>query len=293
MVIILIIAGVFYAYWKKMYLTHMLILLMVVIYLITVLTSDIVSDLRFSPIYRDLAFNPANLKTGTNLYQVITSEFVHNSPLHLIFNVLALAMLGLRFEEKVEALRYGIIFFVSGALATVLFALTSNFQPAYLVGASGGLFGIMGAYARLYPREKFMFFPIMVPLPIFTWTFLLIIISILFHFVPDLCLLPDVAHIAHVEGAFVGLAIAPLVMKIESKEKKKKLKPVDFKALETLAKSDEEKELLAKIKSEDEPEVRDAWLEHFLTKAKCPQCGGNFEIRGRTLKSTCGYEIKY
>lgn len=293
MAIILITAGVSYAYWKKLYLTHMLILLMVVVYMMTILTSKDVSDLRYSPIYTDLAFNPANLKNGTNLYQVITSEFIHNSPLHLIFNVLALATLGMRFEEKVAALRYGIIFFVSGALATILYALTSNFQPAFLVGASGGLFGIMGAYARIYPREKFMFFPIMVPLPIFTWTFLLILISILFHFVPDLCLLPDVAHLAHVEGAFVGLAIAPLVMKIESKEKKKKLKPIDFKTLETLAKSDEEKELLAKIQSEDEPEVRDAWLEHFLAKARCPQCGGNFEVRGRTLKSTCGFEIKY
>lgn len=276
-----------------MYFTHMLILLIVLIYLITVLTSDIASDLRFSPIYRDLAFNPGDMRNGINLYQVITHEFIHNSPLHLIFNVLALATLGLRFEEKVGALRYGIIFFVSGALATILYALTTNFQPAFLVGASGGLFGIMGAYARLYPQEKFMFFPIMVPMPIFTWTFILILVSILFHFVPDLCLLPDVAHLAHVEGAFVGLAIAPLVMKIESKEKKKKLKPIDFKVLESLAKSEEEKELLVKIRSEDEPEVRDAWLEHFLKKARCPQCGGNFEIRGRTLKSTCGFEIKY
>lgn len=290
--ILLIITGMFVAYWRKMYVTHMLVLLLVIIFMMCIGTSNNEWDLRFSEVYRDLAFNPRLFRNGENLYSLVTNLFVHNSPLHLIFNVLALVFLGMSFEEKVGPLRYGIIFLVTGIIANILYALTSNFSPGYLIGASGGLFGIMGAYSRLYPREKFMFFPIMVPLPIFTWTFLFIIFSILFHFVPDLCLLPDVAHLAHVEGAFAGLLIAPLVMKIEPRDKKKKVVTIDVKALEALAKTEEEKDLLKKIKSEDEPDVRKAWVEHFLKKVRCPQCGGYIQVSGRTLKCTCGYEIK-
>jgi membrane associated rhomboid family serine protease len=289
----MIIAGVFVAYWRKMYITHMLVLLLVLIFMICIGTSNNISDLRFSEIYRDLAFNPRLFRNGENLYSLVTNLFVHSNPMHLIFNVLALVFLGMSFEEKVGPLRYGIIFFATGMIANVLYAFTSNFAGGYLVGASGGLFGIMGAYSRLYPREKFMFFPIMVPLPIFTWTFLFIIFSILFHFAPDLCLIPDVAHIAHVEGAFAGLLIAPLVMKIETKDKKKRIAPIDISALEALARTEEEKELLEKIKSEDEPDVRKAWVEHFLKKVRCPQCGGYMQVSGRTLRCTCGNEIKF
>ena len=282
---------------RKLYLTYTLVLINAIIFMMVVATSTL-SFMRTEPvgpssIVIDLLFSPSYLLTGKNPYSIITHMFVHANLLHFIFNAFALFTLGLYFEEKVGSLRFGIIFFGTGVIAAFLYALGTNFQIRGVVGASGGLFGIIGAYARLYPRDRFAFFPLPLPLPIYTWAFIFFLGSMLLHFVPGLCLIPNVAHLAHVCGLFAGLAIAPLVMKIPEKEKKKRMTKVDYKALEEIAISEEDKALLEKIISEDEPEVRDAWLEHFLEKARCPRCGKKLDVKGRNLNCDCGFALKY
>jgi len=242
----------------------------------------------------DLGFRPRYLFSGEKIYTIITSMYIHADIIHLLFNMIFLAVIGLLLEEKIGSLRYGIIYYITGIAACVTYSFTSGIlnPGVILVGAAGGLFGILGAYARLYPNDKFAFFPFPYPLPIFTWAFIFLLIAIMATFVQGICFFGNVAHLAHVGGLFAGMAIAPLVMKIKTKEKKKVSK-VDFEALEKIAVTEEDKALLKKIKSEDEPEVRDAWLEHFLSKARCPHCDGIMEKKGRTLRCTCGFELKY
>jgi membrane associated rhomboid family serine protease len=243
---------------------------------------------------KDLAFSPQYLSSVEKIYTVITSMYMHVDVIHLIFNMIFLIIIGLSLEEKIGTKRFGIIYYLAGVIAAITYSFTTGLlRPEVIVmGASGGLYGILGAYARLYPDEKFAFLPFPYPLPIFTWAFIFLLIAIVATFVPGICLGGNVAHIAHVGGLFSGLAIAPLIMKIKDK-KVKKVTPVNFKALEILAQTEEDKELLEKIRSEDEPEVRDAWLEHFLSKARCPQCGNVMLRKGRTLTCSCGYEIKF
>ncbi|UCG69815.1 MAG: rhomboid family intramembrane serine protease [Thermoplasmata archaeon] len=283
---ILIIIGLIYTFWKKAYLTHTLLIVNVIIFMLEYFAYDEIFD--------DLGFRPEYLFTGEKIYTIITSMYLHTNVIHLLFNMIFLAFIGLLLEEKIGTLRYGIIYYFTGFTAVLTFSFTSGIlrPEVIVVGASGGLFGILGAYARLYPTDKFAFFPFPVPLPIYTWAFIFLLIAIVATFVPGICLLGRVAHLAHVGGLFGGLAIAPAVMRIETKEKKKMTK-VNYDALDILAQTDEEKEMLKKIKSEDEPEIRDAWLEHFLSKVRCPQCGNIMEQKGRTLKCTCGFELKY
>jgi membrane associated rhomboid family serine protease len=291
----MIIAGIFITFWKKMLLSHMIIILMSFGMIFIVATTIFSTTwLDFSVVSYDLAFRPVYLVTGERLYTMVTNVFIHGNFFHFLFNFLAILFLCLSFEEQVGTLRFGIIFFGANIIAAILYALSTNFGSGGLVGASGGVFGIIGAYARLYPNKRFAFLPIPYPLPIYTWAFIFLLAGILFSLVPDLCLIPNVAHLAHVFALFAGLAIAPIVMKIPIKDtKKKEVTQIDFKALESLAQTDEQKELLEKIRSEDEPEVRDAWLEHFISRAKCPECGGMMMKSGRTLRCTCGREIRY
>jgi hypothetical protein len=219
--------------------------------------------------------------------------FVHGNWMHFIFNVVAMVFLGTLFEEKIGTLRFGVIFFATGIISAILYGILTNFKLGGIVGASGALFGILGAWARLYPNEKVAFIPIPYPLPIYNWVLIFFVGSVLLHFAPDLCFVSNIAHLGHAMGIAVGLFIAPYVMKIPVKEEQKKMTKVDYNALDVLAETEEDKELLAKIKSEDEPEVRDAWLEHFLEKARCPHCGNVMTLEGRTLKCTCGFEVKY
>ena len=279
------IVGLIYTFWKKAYLTHTLLIVNIFVFLFKYGTPEMDND---------LAFNPDYLFTGEKFYTIITSMYMHLDPIHLIFNMIFLLFIGLSLEQKIGTIRYAVIFYATGVIAAITYSFTTGLisQNVIIMGASGGLFGILGAYARLYPNDKFAFLPFPYPLPIFTWAFIFFTIAVVATFVPGICFGRNVANIAHVGGLFGGLAIAPLVMKIKDKEKKK-ITPINFEALRSLAKTEEEKELLEKIKSEDEPDVRKVWLEHFLSKARCPECEGMMQISGRTLKCTCGNEIKF
>lgn len=257
----------------------------VIVFMISFVDPDMSLDLGFSPRY---------LFTGEKIYTIITSMYLHVDFVHLLFNMIFLVFIGLLLEEKIGTLRYGIIYYVTGVAAAVTYSFTSGLLQAsvIIVGASGGLFGILGAYARLYPNDKFAFIPFPYPIPIYTWAFIFLLIAIVATIVPGICFFGRIAHLAHVGGLFAGLAIAPLVMKIEAKEQKKMTK-VDYEALEEIVLSEEDKALLEKIKKEDEPEIRDAWLEHFLAKAKCPKCGRKLELKGRNLKCDCGFTLKF
>ena len=177
----------------------------------------------------DLALRPEYIFTGEKIYTVITSMYMHVDVIHLIFNMIFLIFIGLSLEEKIGTGRYGIIFYSTGVIAAVTYSFTSGIirSEVLVMGASGGLFGILGAYARLYPNEKFAFIPFPYPLPIFTWAFIFILIAIVGTFVPGICFGGNVAHIAHVGGFFGGLAISPLIMKRKGKEMKNKMTKVN------------------------------------------------------------------
>jgi membrane associated rhomboid family serine protease len=279
--------GFIITFAKRIYLTHTLLVVNVLVFLLSFQTREVTID---------LAFNPDDLFNGARVYTLITSMYMHVDGIHLLFNMIFLIFIGLSLEEKIGTARFAFIFYVTGIIAAITYSFTTGLirSNVIVMGASGGLFGILGAYARLYPTEKFAFIPFPYPLPIFTWAFIFFLIAMVATFVPNMCLGGNVAHIAHVGGLFGGLALAPLAMKIPGKDtKKKRIRPINFKALEPLAKTDEQKELLEKIKTEDEPEVRDAWLDHFLSKAQCPECGGMMIRSGRTLKCSCGREIRF
>ena len=293
------IAGLIYTYRRKTYLTHSLLLVNTFIFIITIATSDNISVAAWSsynsPVYIDLRFNLENLFSGIGIYTIFTSMYIHANFIHFMFNMMFLTFVGLLLEEKIGTLRYGIIFYVSGVAAAFTWAFTSGLlRPEYsILGASGGLFGIFGAYARLYPEEKFAFFPIPFPLPVSTWAFIFVILALVGTFASDICCFSRIAHMAHLGGLFGGFFAAPYVMRIEAETRKKKVTKVDFEALEQLAITDDLKNMLEKIKSEDEPDVRDAWLEHFLKKAQCPQCGKKPAGKGRTLSCECGFKLRY
>lgn len=77
------------------------------------------------------------------IYRLLTSGFLHDGPFHLMFNMFGLWILGSMLEPAVGRLRFGLIYFVSllsGSLAIVAFSPDTN-----SVGASGAIFGLMGA----------------------------------------------------------------------------------------------------------------------------------------------------
>ncbi|HLX26986.1 MAG TPA: rhomboid family intramembrane serine protease [Casimicrobiaceae bacterium] len=136
-------------------------------------------------------------------WQLVTYAFLHGSILHLAFNMFALYMFGSAIEQVFGTRRYVIFYFVcvvSAAVTQLIVAmLSSAIYPT--IGASGGVFGLLLAYAIYFPRNRVMLlFP---PIPMPARVFVLVYAAI------ELLLgvsgsQPGVAHFAHLGGMIGG-----------------------------------------------------------------------------------------
>ncbi|MDK0863099.1 rhomboid family intramembrane serine protease [Clostridium perfringens] len=84
-------------------------------------------------------------------YRLVTSMFLHGGIVHLLFNMYALYILGDFIERVYGAKKYLAIYFVSGIVASI-FSL--YFSPVMGVGASGAIFGLLGAALVFAYNEK-------------------------------------------------------------------------------------------------------------------------------------------
>ncbi|QBI21580.1 rhomboid family intramembrane serine protease [Egibacter rhizosphaerae] len=83
---------------------------------------------------------------------VLTAMFLHGGWLHLLSNMLFLGVFGGTLEDRLGRLRYLGFYLVVGIVATLVFVLADPSGTQPLVGASGAIAGVLGAYFRLFPR---------------------------------------------------------------------------------------------------------------------------------------------
>jgi membrane associated rhomboid family serine protease len=95
---------------------------------------------------------------------VLTSMFVHGGLAHLIGNMLFLWIFGDNVEDRMGHLRYLIFYLVSGFVAAVSQVMLDPTSLVPMVGASGAIAGVMGAYLVLYPHSRVL---MLFPFPVF------------------------------------------------------------------------------------------------------------------------------
>ncbi|MFH0908668.1 MAG: rhomboid family intramembrane serine protease [bacterium] len=135
------------------------------------------------------------------LWQPLTYMFLHASPLHLLFNMFSLFMFGPEVERVAGARRFLIIYFLSGILGGIAWLAITYPHAGLCIGASGGIFGLLAAFAVLFPESSMMIFPF--PVAIKTWILVagLAFIQFLYLVSPGG---GNVAYAAHLAGAIVG-----------------------------------------------------------------------------------------
>ena len=143
-------------------------------------------------------------------WRFLTSIFLHANFAHLFYNMLALFFFGLYLERLVTQKIYLTIFFISGIFGNILFLLTT-FDPSIpAVGASGAVYGIIGALAALRPFAiVYVYFA---PMPLIVMAFIWALISFIGIFVPS-----QIAHAAHLSGLITGYLIGYFLKKRERK----------------------------------------------------------------------------
>ena len=91
---------------------------------------------------------------GGAWYTLVSSVFLHGGWFHLIGNMLFLWVFGDNVEDAMGHGRFVGFYLVCGVLAALAQVMTDQTSPLPLVGASGAISGIMGAYLVLYPTAR-------------------------------------------------------------------------------------------------------------------------------------------
>jgi membrane associated rhomboid family serine protease len=89
-----------------------------------------------------------------NLYTPITSMFLHGGWMHLLGNALFLWIFGNNVEDSMGRFRFIIFYLLCGLVAAGAQVAVSPDSPVPMVGASGAISGVLGAYLVLYPRVR-------------------------------------------------------------------------------------------------------------------------------------------
>lgn len=146
--------------------------------------------------------------THLAVWQLVTYQFIHQGFWHLFSNMIGLYFLGPDTERALGTNRFFSLYFLSGILGGLGWSLISPYGSC--VGASGAIFGILGAYAALYPNRELMLiiFPLM---PIKAWLFVLLIGAYEYFQMIRYGSGGHVANAAHLGGGIAGYIYALVI----------------------------------------------------------------------------------
>ena len=146
------------------------------------------------------AGNTADTVRAGEWWRLFTAMFLHANLLHLVMNGAALWIFGSAVEKTIGWWRYLVVFLLAGALGNLASALQAHYDVA--IGASGGIFGVIGAFAvGVWRLRSPMYFALRRRL------LLLIVLMVATDFTIG-GLEPQVDNLAHVGGFFAGILIA-------------------------------------------------------------------------------------
>ena len=150
-------------------------------------------------------------------YPFITSMFLHGGWFHLISNMWALFIFGDNVEDRLGSTRYLIFYLLGGVAAGAMQTVVMNGDTVPIIGASGAIAAVFGAYFLFYPRARVVTLLLIFILPWFVeipavvflgFWFLSQLFSGLLSSAAASGLSGGIAWWAHIGGFLFGLALA-------------------------------------------------------------------------------------
>lgn len=148
----------------------------------------------------NLSVNPFKLQQTGYYWQFFTYMFMHADWNHVLFNMLALFIFGYPLEERLGSYEFLLYYLLIGLLTGIVSIFLYMNMDIYVLGASGAIFGLLLAYATLFPDARILFFmviPIKAPVAVLIFTLL----SIFYIFTGTG---GNVAHEIHLAGLIFG-----------------------------------------------------------------------------------------
>jgi len=136
---------------------------------------------------------------------IITSGFIHGSLFHLLFNSLALFTFGMTLEREIGTPKFVALYFIGLVLSSLGSVYKQRNNPDYAaLGASGAILAVV--FAEVVYDPKGIIFLFFVPMP--AWAFALLFAG--YSLWASKNRRDNIAHDAHLDGAFVGLVFVGL-----------------------------------------------------------------------------------
>jgi membrane associated rhomboid family serine protease len=152
----------------------------------------------------------------------VSSMFLHASFLHLGGNMLFLWIFGNNIEDYLGHLKFAVFYLACGAAGALAHILTHASSPIPMIGASGAISGVLGAYFLLFPRAKVLtlvpifFFLYFMEVPAFVFLGIYILLQFLYG-LPSLMggsgSAQGVAWLAHIGGFAAGIVLLVIFRK--------------------------------------------------------------------------------
>ena len=140
-----------------------------------------------------------NQRSYIEIWRFVTAIFLHGGLAHLLYNLFALILFGTILERLIGGRNFLITFFLAGIGANIIAVF---FYPSSL-GASGAIFGVIGALILV--RPSLVVFAFGIPMPIFIAGIVWAMGDVIGIFFPS-----SVGNIAHLAGLFLGMIIGSL-----------------------------------------------------------------------------------
>ncbi|MCC6863978.1 MAG: rhomboid family intramembrane serine protease [Rhodobacteraceae bacterium] len=195
---------------RRPYVTHLLIVLNVVIFITYCLGPG--SDMMIVRFFMTWGLVPARIAYGDGYWTVLTSMFLHDGWMHLLGNMLFLYIFGDNMEDRMGHVPFLLFYLCTGFAAALAQFVTDPTSMVPMVGASGAIAGILGGYLLLYPKARvdvififiifFKVFPIPAWITLGVWFALQLFSGATTH-IDD----GGIAYWAHVGGFVAGLAL--------------------------------------------------------------------------------------
>ena len=157
-------------------------------------------------VLRYLALSLDGLRQGY-FWQLLTFQFLHGGWLHLILNCWVIYVFGRELEETLGVARFLVLYFGSGFFGGIVQMLAGLAVPHFaegVLGASAGAFGLVAAFATLYPERPLTLLLFFI-LPISLRAKFLLLFSVIISIVGILVHTDDIAHAAHLGGLAAGV----------------------------------------------------------------------------------------
>jgi membrane associated rhomboid family serine protease len=208
---------------KTPWATYLIVATIVLIHLVVTWNTNFVISDRVA---RTFGFDPASFGNLSAIPTLVTSMCLHGDLLHLAGNMVFLLVFGRRVENQLERINFLALYLMAGISAALAQMLMEPYSSAPLIGASGAISGVLGAFFICNPAARItlvldpalIYFLRRLTIRLPAWVFL----PVWFFLQISMALKPQassVAFWAHVGGFLTGVIIAIAVYQYTSREK--------------------------------------------------------------------------